>query len=45
MTDTHVVAICGSLRDESHTRKALAVALIDEAEHPRHHQRRFTVAY
>ena len=25
--NTHVVAICGSLRDESHTRTALAVAL------------------
>jgi len=31
MTDTRVVAICGSLRDESYTRKALAVA-VDEAE-------------
>ncbi|WP_256391183.1 NADPH-dependent FMN reductase [Natronoarchaeum rubrum] len=29
--NTHVVAICGSLRDESHTRTALAVAL-DAAE-------------
>ncbi|MFD1589061.1 NADPH-dependent FMN reductase [Halorientalis brevis] len=27
MTETHVVAICGSLRDESHTRKALTHAL------------------
>jgi len=27
MVDTHVVAICGSLRDESHTRKSLAHAL------------------
>ena len=31
MSDAHVVAICGSLRDESHTRKALAHAL-DAAE-------------
>jgi NAD(P)H-dependent FMN reductase len=27
MVDTHVVAVCGSLRDDSHTRKALAHAL------------------
>jgi len=27
MVDTHVVAICGSLRDDSHTRKALEHAL------------------
>ncbi len=31
MTDVHVVAVCGSLRDESHTRAALDVAL-DAAE-------------
>jgi NAD(P)H-dependent FMN reductase len=31
MADTHVVAICGSLRDESHTRKGLEHAL-DAAE-------------
>lgn len=31
MVETHVVAICGSLRDESHTRKALVHAL-DAAE-------------
>ena len=31
MTDVHVVAICGSLRDESHTVSALTVAL-DAAE-------------
>jgi len=31
MTDVHVVAICGSLRDDSHTRKGLRVAL-DAAE-------------
>ena len=31
MTDVHVVAICGSLRDASHTRKALRIAL-DAAE-------------
>ncbi|WP_181686207.1 NADPH-dependent FMN reductase [Halorhabdus salina] len=27
MTEPHVVAICGSLRDDSHTRKALRIAL------------------
>jgi len=31
MTETHVVALCGSLRDDSHTRKALRIAL-DAAE-------------
>ncbi|MCU4799164.1 NAD(P)H-dependent oxidoreductase [Halobacteria archaeon HArc-gm2] len=31
MTETHVVALCGSLRDDSHTRKALQIAL-DAAE-------------
>jgi NAD(P)H-dependent FMN reductase len=32
MTAVHVVAICGSLRDESHTRKALTHALDAAAE-------------
>lgn len=27
MTETHVVAVCGSLRDESYTRKSLRIAL------------------
>ena len=31
MTETHVVALCGSLRDDSHTQKALRIAL-DAAE-------------
>ncbi|WP_225334455.1 NADPH-dependent FMN reductase [Halomicrobium urmianum] len=32
MTDTHVVAICGSLREESYTRRALRIALAAAGE-------------